>query len=57
MQVFTKYVTEIMSKYLGFVFLSLVLYIVILLDGSVVYIGTEYCKVMVPDINMEKGGF
>jgi len=46
-----------MSKYLGFVFLSLVLYIVILLDGSVVYIGTEYCKVMVPDINMEKGGF
>jgi len=36
-----KYLTEIMSKCLGVIFISLALYIVILLDGSVVYIGTE----------------
>jgi hypothetical protein len=40
-QVFTKSLTEIMSKFLRVIFISLALYIVILLDDSEVYIGTE----------------
>jgi hypothetical protein len=46
-----------MSKCLGVIFIYVALYFVILLDGSVVYIGTEQSNIMVPDINMEEMGF
>jgi hypothetical protein len=46
-----------MLKCLGVILISLAVCIFILLHGSVVYIGTELSKVMVPDINMEEGDF